>query len=83
MLEQSPDRSGVLFQTRWEDEVGDHFAGWVNTSHGYEFVVPKDRTKQAERYVYPAGFYRIMEIDGIKRPIPNTQMQPVATLIPK
>ncbi len=83
IFERSPDGSGALFETHWTDSDGDHFAGWVATSHGYEFVVPKDRKKSANKYVYPAGYYELKEKDGVTRPVPNTSIDPVATLIPK
>jgi hypothetical protein len=83
IFEKSPDGSGALFQTRWRDDKGDHFAGWVATSHGYEFIVPVDRTKEAKRFVYPAKTYTIKEIDGIARPVPLSPIEPVARLIPE
>jgi hypothetical protein len=83
IFERSPDGSGALFLTRWQDEKGDHFAGWVATSHGYEFVIPKDRTGKGEKYVYPAGYYQIKEIGGIQRPVPVVKIDPAAVLVPK
>ena len=82
IFERSLDGSGALFLNHWEDEEGDHFAGWVSKRHGYEFVVPKDRTQPAKKFVYPAGYYTILEINGIERPVPVTEIEPVATLIP-
>lgn len=88
VFEQAKDGSGALFETLWEDSDGDHFASWIylpgggSSRHGYEFVVPKDRTRNALRYVYPWGTYRVQEIDGIKRPVPANPVEPVATLIP-
>jgi hypothetical protein len=50
----------------------------------YEFVVPIDRSKEAERFVYERGTYTIWELDGISRPVPkNPETKAVATLIPK
>jgi len=83
MFERSPDGSGALFETRWTDEKGDHFAGWVATSHAYEFVVPKDRAKPAKRYVYPKGSYTVQSVGGQERPTPTMAMDPVATLTPR
>ncbi|OGW34849.1 MAG: hypothetical protein A2010_01135 [Nitrospirae bacterium GWD2_57_9] len=83
VFERSPDGSGVLFLTRWQDGQDDHFAGWVANSHGYEYVIPADRSGNGRKYVYPAGFYSIKEIGGIARPVPVVQVDPVATLIPK
>jgi hypothetical protein len=83
ILERSPDGSGMLFQTVWRDDRGEHFAGWVSTSHGYEFLVPLDRTQPATKYVYPAGSYSVKEIDGISRPVPHKTTEPVARLLPQ
>ena len=50
----------------------------------YEFVVPFDRSKEAERFVYEKGTYTIWELDEISRPVPeNPETKPVAMLIPK
>lgn len=84
VFEESEDGSGTLFKIHWADDRGDHFAGWVATSHSYEYVIPADRTKKAFKYVYPAGTYGIEEINGIARPVANDpKAEPVATLIPK
>lgn len=78
------DGSGALFLTRWTDDQGDHFAGWVAKSHGYEFVIPADRSKEGKKYVYPVNTYRIKMMDGIQRPVPNDpKIEPVARLFPE
>jgi len=82
MFERAANGSGALFETHWSDDAGDHFAGWVATSHGYEFVVPKDRQQPASKYVYPRGTFRLVDIDGVTRPVPTTAAAPVATLHP-
>ena len=81
ILERDTDGSGTLFENHWSDTEGDHFAGWIASSHGYEFVVPADRTKPARKYVYPGGTYRIRSINGVDRPVPEVKPDPVATLI--
>ncbi|HUL22957.1 MAG TPA: hypothetical protein VLZ10_15985 [Thermodesulfobacteriota bacterium] len=83
IFEKSADGSGALFETRWHDDKGDHFAGWVATSHGYEFIVPVDRKKEAKKFVYPAKTYTVKEISGIWRPVPLNPVEPVARLIPE
>jgi hypothetical protein len=78
------DGSGALFETKWTDEKGDHFAGWVAmVSTAYEVVVPKDRKQPAKRYVYTKGLWAPVEINGIERPVPAMPMEPVSTLVPK
>ena len=83
IFERSEDGSGTLLRTHWRDQQGDHFAGWVVTSHGYEYIVPLDRSKPAKKFVYPKGYYSVKGIDGVSRPVPATQMDPVAKLIPE
>lgn len=84
IFEQSGDGSGALFETHWIDDQGDHFAGWIATSHGYEFVIPSDRTKEGKKFVYPVKTYRVERIDAIERPVPiDPKTEPVARLIPK
>jgi hypothetical protein len=83
IFERSPDGSGTLFEIVWRDDRGEHFAGWVATSHGYEFIVPLDRSKPVVKYVYPKGSYSIKEIGGVSRPVPDTTVEPVARLIPQ
>jgi hypothetical protein len=83
IFEKSPDGSGALMQTYWRDDKGDHYAGWVVRRHGYEFVVPLDRTKEASRYVYPGGTYELKQIGGVWRPVPVVPIGPVTRLIPE
>jgi hypothetical protein len=99
MFERSEDGSGTLFQTRWQDDQGDHFAAWVcppviplklqSSKHfrggpAYEFVVPFDRSKEAKRFQYQKGKFTIQIINGIARPVPkDPEIKIVATLIPK
>jgi len=83
MYEKSPDGSGVLFLLRWKDDKGDHFGGWVATSHGYEFVVPSDRTKDAKKYFYYKGTYTYERMGETGRLVPLSPSDPVATLIPE
>ena len=83
IFERSPDGSGALFLTRWQDDKGDHYAGWVAKSHGYEFVMARDGTGKGEKYVYPAGYYTVKQVEGISRPVPVVKVDPVATLTPK
>jgi len=83
IFERSGDGSGTLFLTRWQDKQGDHYAGWVASSHAYEFVISKEKSRKGKRYVYPAGTYEVKEINGIERPVSIPLVDPVTTLIPK
>jgi len=78
------DGSGALFLNHWKDDQGVHFAGWVAKSHGYEFVISTDKSKEGKKYVYPARTYKIEKINGVERPVPNDpNVEPVARLYPK
>ncbi len=100
IFERSEDGSGCLMQTHWQDDQCDHFAAWISPSYvpkrfqgrkfgagmgpAYEFVVPFDRSKEAKKFVYEKGTYRVQAIDGMWRPVPkDPKTEPVATLIPK
>ncbi len=83
LFEKSPDGSGTLFLLRWEDRDGDHFGGWVAKSHGYEFVIPKDRRQNAQKFFYPVGTYRYERFGDRGRLVSNYPATPVATLIPQ
>jgi len=88
IFEQASDGSGALFENHWTDSDGDHYASWLyfpgggKSRHGYEFVVPKDRSQNALKYVYPWGTYVVQNIVGVERPVPASPVDPVATLIP-
>ncbi|NQV03773.1 MAG: hypothetical protein HQ542_14075 [Bacteroidia bacterium] len=82
VFEREADGGGTLFELHWKDDQGDHFAAWF--LHAYEFIIPFDRTKPAEKYVYLVDTYTEKYIDGVKRPVPNDpDIEPVAKLIPQ
>ena len=75
------EQTGVLYETRWSSERGDHFAVWVGCKHAYEFVVPADRTQNAE--LYHRVDFALGTIEGITRPVQNIWgTQPELVLIP-
>jgi hypothetical protein len=83
ILERGQDGSGTLFETHWKDSAGDHYAGWVATSHAYEYVISGNNRGPGKKYVYPKGYYSIQSIEGVSRPVPVVKIDAVATLIPK
>ena len=83
IFEKSPDGSGTLFLLHWKDDDGDHFGDWVATSHGYEFVVPFNRSKNAKKYFYSASTFSYEPQGDSGRLVPIAKMDPVATLIPQ
>ena len=88
LFERGEKGSGTLFETRWSDEQGDHFAAWIRgrsyISHAYEYIVPADRSQNARRFVYPAHTYELKQIDGVLRPVSNDPAAAAAgVLIPK
>ena len=87
MFEREKDGSGALFETHWTDEEGDHFAAWLGRRIAWVFVVPRDRTKPAKRYVYQYkrfSFSSPFSISG-NRVIPKDprNKEPVTMLFPK
>lgn len=87
MWERSSDGSGFFFETHWADQNADHYAGWIkgSTKHSnaYEFVIPRDRAAEARKYVYLAGTFSVMTIDGLKRPVPvDPEVKLTVRLVP-
>lgn len=79
--EKVEDGMGALLQAYRETDKGDHFSGWVVGRPGIEFIIPKDRTKNAERYVYPVGKYKALR--GSMAVVPLEEFKPVAILFPE
>lgn len=87
VLEQEQGDSGALADLHWRASDGDHFAIWISflsrQGGAFEYVIPFDRTQPAKRFVYPAGSYTLMEMDGIERPVAlNPARHPPLRLIP-
>lgn len=84
ILEKSATDMHALIETHWRSERGDHFASWVNGSTAFVYVVPDDRSREAGRYAYPSGAYRIRTVDGVTRPVPaQEKAKPDTLLIPR
>ena len=59
LLELDQNGEGVIISNHWVDEEGnDNFVTSVTTSHGWHYIIPRDRTAPGTRVVYPAGTYR-------------------------
>ena len=83
IFEQSINGMHSLVEMRWESTKGDHFGIWVNNGPAFEYVVPKNRTMNAERYIYDYGTYKVRTIGGLKRLVPNVpKSKPDIVLIP-
>jgi len=76
------EQTGVLYETHWKSERGDHFGVWVGSKHAYEVIVPADRTQNAE--LYHCLDFELRTVDGITRPVQNIYgAEPALVLIPK
>jgi hypothetical protein len=83
VFEQNADGSGSLTLTTWQADGNDHYAIWIKRGPAFEYVVPVDRTKAAQRLVYPNGMYEIEEIADVDRPIPHGSVGQAMALIPE
>ena len=81
MYEKYESGASYLFTAYRETERGDHFSGWVVGQPGFEFVIPKDRSKPALKYAYPVNKYRALK--GSMAVVPKGEFEPVARLIPE
>lgn len=76
------EQTGVLYETHWKSERGDHFGVWVGSKHAYEVIVPADQTQNAE--LYHCLDFELRTVDGITRPVQNIYgAEPALVLIPK
>jgi hypothetical protein len=57
LFERSGSGDGAIIENHWKDEDGDHFFAWVRSSHGWEYIIPENRTADAVRFVYVKGSY--------------------------
>lgn len=69
VLEKSETDLHSLLETHWRSGRGDHFASWINGGSAFVYIVPDDRSLNAERYVYSAAAYDIRTVDGVTRPV--------------
>lgn len=82
MFERSADGSGTIITNKWQEGDNDHFFCWVGSSHGFEYIMPIDRTQPGHKKLYPKGFYSVRNEGGIEKPNPVAPVDPVATLTP-
>lgn len=79
--EKVDGEKSALFKAYRETDKGDHYSGWVVGQPASEFIVPKDRSRDAEKYVYPVGKYKALK--GSMAVVPLEEFEPVAILIPE
>lgn len=73
--------SGAAITNYWRDENGMNFLTYVKTSHGWQYVIPDDKTKPAARKCYVRGTFRVMDVGGVMKvtsgePTYNCEMIP-------
>ena len=56
---------GAAISNHWVDKDDDHFLTYVKTSHGWEYVIPKDHSKPADRLVYVHGTFHVSKVDDV------------------
>jgi hypothetical protein len=61
--------AGAAFRNAWADEFGQHFFGWVTSSHAWEFRFPRDASQKPERLVFVKGTYTVVTQGGSYRPV--------------
>lgn len=73
-------RSAICTAYR-QTEQGDHFSCWVPGQNGFEYIIPKDRSKEAKRFIYPSGKYKALR--GSMAVVPLKDFSPATRLIPE
>ena len=70
LFERDGRGKGAIIENQWEEEDGRHFFTWVRKSHGWEYVIPHDKTQNGVRLVYLQGTYKTNDdTQGNVRPI--------------
>lgn len=59
LFQRDASGTGVIIENHWLENDGDHFFVWVQDSHAWEYVVPRDRSGDAVRLVYLGGTYSL------------------------
>lgn len=57
--------SGAAITNYWKDINGMNFLTYVKTSHGWQYVIPEDKTKPAVRQCYVRGTFRVTNVEGV------------------
>ena len=73
--------NGAAITNYWKDENGMNFLTYVKTSHGWQYVIPEDKTKPAVRQCFVRGTFRVQDVDGVMKvtsgsPTYNCEMMP-------
>jgi hypothetical protein len=74
LFELDQGHSGAKITNHWSDEQGDHFFTYVRTSHGWEYIIPRDRSQPGVRLVYPKGTYATGTVNGTTRVVQGSPM---------
>jgi hypothetical protein len=70
--------SGAAITNHWADDAGDHFLTYVKTSHGWEYLVPVDRSQPGTRLAYQEGTFHVDRVDGVLK---VTSGEPIARCV--
>ena len=65
LYELDKNGKGAAITNYWKDENGMNFLTYVKTSHGWQYIIPEDKTKPAVRQAYVRGTFRVRNVDGV------------------
>jgi hypothetical protein len=67
LLELDASGDGAAIRNHWSDGETDYYFGWVRTSHGWLYEIPRNGG-EARRHVFLRGSYSVSEVAGTSRP---------------
>lgn len=65
LYELDSNGDGAAITNYWKDENGMNFLTYVKTSHGWQYVIPEDKTKPAVRQCYVRGTFQVENMEGV------------------
>lgn len=65
LYELDNEGKGAAITNYWKDENGMNFLTYVKTNHGWQYVIPENKTKPAVRQCYVRGTFRVKNVEGV------------------
>jgi hypothetical protein len=76
------EKEGRLIDNRWVENGAHHYFVWLDEVRGFEYVIPGDQGREAERRIYSRPQLRRARINRVKVVTPVGKPDLVCELVP-